>query len=75
VTNTRLPPPPAAPPPAKVQGEWVEALYDYDSGEPGDLMVKEGQRILLVERTSDDWWTGEINGSKGLFPASYVKLL
>jgi len=74
--NPRFPPPPASPPPVnEEQGEWVEALYDYDSGEAGDLKVTEGQRILLVDRTSDDWWTGEVNGNKGLIPASYVKAL
>ncbi|KDR74454.1 hypothetical protein GALMADRAFT_250411 [Galerina marginata CBS 339.88] len=56
-------------------GEWAEVLYDYDSGEAGDLKISEGGHVLVVERTSDDWWTGEVNGKKGLFPASYVKLL
>ncbi|CAA7269014.1 unnamed protein product [Cyclocybe aegerita] len=55
-------PPPVAPryqPPPKQEeseGEWAEAIYDYDSGEPGDLKITEGERILLTERTSDDWW-------------------
>lgn len=57
------------------QGEWAIVLYDYDSGEAGDLVIKEGQRVLVTERTSDDWWTGELNGKKGLFPASYVEQL
>ncbi|KAF9563309.1 SH3-domain-containing protein [Agrocybe pediades] len=71
------PPQPQQPEPEEEeeQGEWVEALYEYDSGEAGDLKITEGQRILLLERTSDDWWTGEVNGKKGLFPASYVKAL
>ncbi|KAF9523461.1 hypothetical protein CPB83DRAFT_862843 [Crepidotus variabilis] len=80
--NNFTPPPPRAPiarEPSpeleEVEGEWVEALYDYDSGETGDLKVAEGDRILLTERTSDDWWTGEIDGRKGLFPASYAKVL
>lgn len=65
------------------------------SQESGDLELKEGQRVLVIERTSNDWcvssfrsdrhlhiveclpfrWTGEFDGKKGLFPASYVKLL
>lgn len=80
-------PPPAPPPPPgrqyqeeeeeeeEEQGEWAEALYDYDSTvrfpllclagtdrkvldtqEPGDLSIKENQRILITERTSDDWY-------------------
>ncbi|PFH50335.1 hypothetical protein AMATHDRAFT_61259 [Amanita thiersii Skay4041] len=59
----------------ETQGEWAEALYDYASGEAGDLDIKEGQHVLVTDRTSDDWWTGEVDGKSGLFPASYVKLL
>ncbi|KAF9004760.1 hypothetical protein BDQ17DRAFT_1240835 [Cyathus striatus] len=73
------PPPPPPPPPVarreEPQGEWAEVLYDYESEEPGDLNIKENQRILVTERTSDDWWTGELDDKKGLFPASYVQLL
>jgi len=58
-----------------VQGEWAEALYDYSSDDPGDLALKANQRVLVTERTSVDWWTGEISGQKGLFPATYVKIL
>ncbi|GLB33257.1 putative src homology 3 domains containing protein [Lyophyllum shimeji] len=68
-------PSPEPEPEEEVQGEWAEALYDYDSGEAGDLAIKEGERVLVTERTSDDWWTGEYGGRKGLFPASYVKIL
>ncbi|KAH6896450.1 hypothetical protein BKA70DRAFT_755148 [Coprinopsis sp. MPI-PUGE-AT-0042] len=75
------PPPPPPPPGRKTsqreepKGEWAEALYDYDSVEAGDLKIKEGQRVLVTERSSDDWWTGEVNGKSGLFPASYVQLV
>ena len=41
--------------PPEESGEWVEAMYDYSSEDPGDLDIQEGQRILVVERTSDDW--------------------
>ncbi|KAJ6516353.1 SH3-domain-containing protein [Mycena sanguinolenta] len=57
------------------QGEWAEALYDYDSTDPGDLRIRANQNVWVTERTSDDWWTGEFEGKTGLFPASYVKIL
>jgi len=56
-------------------GEWAETLYEYSSGDPGDLEVGAGEQILVTERTSDDWWTAEFEGRKGLVPASYVKIL
>jgi len=57
------------------EGEWVEALYDYESGDAGDLVVHANDRIRILKRDSDDWWSGEIDGRTGLFPASYVKAL
>ncbi|KAI0082481.1 SH3-domain-containing protein [Panus rudis PR-1116 ss-1] len=75
------PPPPArarAPEPEpeeEPQGEWAEALYEYTSDDPGDLILAEGDRVLVIEKPSDDWWKGESNGKQGLFPAAYVKLL
>ncbi|KAI0761769.1 hypothetical protein BC629DRAFT_994960 [Irpex lacteus] len=75
------PPPPPPPPPRAVEpepeepGEWAEALYEYASEDPGDLQLQEGQRVYVVEKTSDDWWTAIYEGKRGLVPASYVKLL
>ncbi|CAL1701019.1 unnamed protein product [Somion occarium] len=70
-----VPPSRRAPAKEEPQGEWAEALYDYSSEDPGDLQLQENERVLVVERNSDDWWTGEIEGRRGLFPAAYVKLL
>ncbi|KAH8074938.1 hypothetical protein BXZ70DRAFT_744016 [Cristinia sonorae] len=68
--------PPVVPAPTKERaGDWAEALYDYESEDPGDLALREHQRVLVLEKTSDDWWTGEMDGQRGLFPASYVKMV
>ncbi|KAG1902819.1 uncharacterized protein F5891DRAFT_130752 [Suillus fuscotomentosus] len=65
------------PEPEEPQGEWAEVLYDYSSEDPGDLEVQTGSRVFVTAKSSDDWWTGQIEGQgkEGLFPASYVKLL
>ncbi|KAF9268349.1 SH3-domain-containing protein [Marasmius fiardii PR-910] len=73
--RNREPTPPPAQQEEIASGEWAEALYDYDSSDPGDLQIRSNQRVLVTERTTDDWWTGTFNGKSGLFPASYVKLL
>ncbi|KAF8576218.1 hypothetical protein K439DRAFT_1640708 [Ramaria rubella] len=57
------------------EGEWAEALYDYNSSDPNDLPLQAEQRVLVIARTSDDWWTGEVDGKSGLFPSTYVKML
>jgi hypothetical protein len=65
------------PEPEEPQGEWAEVLYDYSSEDPGDLEIQSGSRVFVTAKSSDDWWTGQIEGQgkEGLFPASYVKLL
>ncbi|KAG9125260.1 hypothetical protein FRC07_008349 [Ceratobasidium sp. 392] len=65
----------ATPEPQPVRGERAEALYDYASDAADDLNVRQGDKLIIVERTSDDWWTGEMNGKRGLLPASYVRIL
>jgi len=59
------------------EGEWAEVLYDYSSEDPGDLAIEAGTRVFVTAKSSDDWWTGQVEGQdrEGLFPASYVKLL
>ncbi|EIW82165.1 hypothetical protein CONPUDRAFT_136717 [Coniophora puteana RWD-64-598 SS2] len=61
----------------EAQGDWAEALYDYESTDAGDLPIREGQNIWVTEKSSEDWWTGQIEGKgkEGLFPASYVKVM
>ncbi|KAF8341643.1 uncharacterized protein EI90DRAFT_3150676 [Cantharellus anzutake] len=41
----------------------------------GDLSLKEGQRVKVLEHTSEDWWKGEADGKRGIFPASYVQIV
>lgn len=61
--------------PRKSQQEQVIALYDFNGIEEDDLKFKKGDLLNVISKTksSFDWWTGELQGKKGLFPANYVK--
>ncbi|KAH3757733.1 SH3 domain-containing YSC84-like protein 1 [Pelomyxa schiedti] len=62
------------PPPAKKALPQCEALFDYNSAEPGDLVFRKGAIISVLD-SSKDWWQGELNGKQGSFPGNYVTLL
>ena len=69
---------PPPPPPKRVpsqQGIWVTALYEFSGQGQGDLVFKEGDKIRVVKKTdsTDDWWTGELRGVQGSFPANYCQ--
>ena len=54
--------------------QYVVALYDFAAQADGDLDFRAGDRIEVVERTesTEDWWTGRLNGVQGVFPGMYI---
>jgi hypothetical protein len=41
----------------------------YAAAEENEVSFAEGERIIQIEATSDDWWTGTNSaGHVGLFP-------
>ncbi|XP_069975866.1 intersectin-1-like isoform X2 [Penaeus vannamei] len=54
--------------------EYYQALYPYQSGEPGDLTFSAGEIVLVVKKEGD-WWHGIINQKCGIFPSNYVQIL
>ncbi|KAJ6004069.1 hypothetical protein N7499_000133 [Penicillium canescens] len=71
------PTPAAAPAPAadvSSKGPTATALFDYEAAEDNEIGFPEGVKITNVEFPDDDWWLGEYNGARGLFPANYVEL-
>lgn len=72
----KAPPPiPGKKPGMEPSAEYVIALYDYTAQTEGDLSFAAGDRIEVVQRTgsTDDWWTGVVNGVQGIFPGNYVR--
>ncbi|KAF9137294.1 hypothetical protein BGX30_010390 [Mortierella sp. GBA39] len=69
------PPAPSAPPATGAKPVFVTALYDYAGEQPTDLSFNKGDRIAVVKKTgsTNDWWTGRLNGREGDFPANYVQ--
>ncbi len=67
-----LPPPAITPAPAVVRAKALWA-YNLDASDPDDLSFAAGDIITIVEETNADWWLGEHNGCKALFPANYVE--
>uniref|UniRef100_A0A672R2M5 ABI gene family member 3 n=1 Tax=Sinocyclocheilus grahami TaxID=75366 RepID=A0A672R2M5_SINGR len=53
--------------------EKVVALYNCNTGKPGDLVFQEGDIIYLTSRNEDGWCEGFLNGVKGYFPGNYVE--
>lgn len=74
-TKRAPPPPPGPKPKPKPEIKYVVALYDFVAQADGDLSFKTGDRIELLEKTAsaEDWWTGRVNGKKGVFPGTSLR--
>ena len=66
--SSSLPLPP--PPPDLTR---CEVLYDYTANQEDELTIEPGDIIDVTDQQDQDWWTGELNGRSGIFPASYVQ--
>ncbi|KAJ1309710.1 hypothetical protein OPQ81_006475 [Rhizoctonia solani] len=53
------------------------ALFDFIAQESGDLSFNKGDVITVMKKTNstDDWWTGKLNGKQGIFPANFTEIV
>jgi WD40 repeat protein len=51
-----------------------QVLHEFIAENPDELNLCPGEIIRVLSKTNDEWWTGEsCDGSKGIFPCSYVE--
>ncbi len=71
---------PPPPPPKRIGSQppalYAIALYDFDGQNQGDLKFSEGDQIKVLKKTdsTEDWWEGELRGTRGSFPANYCQI-
>ena len=48
-------------------------IYDYDANMYDELTIRVGDVINIHDKQADGWWLGELGGTVGIFPATYVE--
>ncbi|KAG5845182.1 hypothetical protein ANANG_G00136120 [Anguilla anguilla] len=54
-------------------GLQVQVLHDFTPEGPGELALRAGDMVSMVERVDGDWYRGTCRGSSGIFPVNHVK--
>jgi len=49
------------------------ALYSYTANMYDELSIQPGDLINIHDKQADGWWLGELAGTVGIFPATYVE--
>jgi len=55
--------------------QYCEALYEFQPQNPDEIRLVVGAKIRIISRADANWWEGECNGRRGMFPATYVREL
>ncbi|WFD28028.1 hypothetical protein MNAN1_003036 [Malassezia nana] len=64
---------PSEPKPPVTRPAFVRALYDFVPDEPGELALKKGDKIRVLDSVYEQWWRGEVRQQVGIFPVNYVE--
>lgn len=56
-------------------GLKVQAMHDFIPEGPGELGLRAGDVVTMVEKVDNEWYRGTCKGSAGFFPISHVKVL
>ncbi|CAD5235608.1 unnamed protein product [Bursaphelenchus xylophilus] len=51
---------------------YAVAKFNYDPQREDELKISKGDHLTVVDKSSDGWWKGQLNGSVGWFPSNYV---
>ncbi|XP_063149199.1 growth factor receptor-bound protein 2 isoform X1 [Candoia aspera] len=54
------------------QPSYVQALFDFDPQEEGELGFRRGDFIQVLDNSDPNWWKGACHGQTGMFPRNYV---
>lgn len=57
-----------------MEGLQAQALYPWRAKKDNHLNFNKSDVVTVLEQ-QDMWWFGEVQGQKGWFPKSYVKLV
>ncbi|KAG9061686.1 hypothetical protein KI688_007267 [Linnemannia hyalina] len=69
----------AAPLPVREKAcKQVRALYNFDATAEGELSLRKGDVVRIIEEIDEGWWEGELvdaSGGRceGMFPSNYVE--
>lgn len=53
----------------------VRATFDYVATESGELSIRKGDLINVLEMDETGWWKGELRGLIGFFPSNFSEVL
>lgn len=61
MTFNKSQPPTAQTPPASNNNQFYVAAYDFTPEEEGEIELKRGDRIRMIDQGDSNWWKGRLD--------------
>ncbi|XP_065453878.1 SH3 domain-containing protein 19 isoform X8 [Chrysemys picta bellii] len=58
-----------------IKGPRCVARFEYIGDQKDELSFSEGEIILLKEYVNEEWASGELKGTSGIFPLNFVEII
>ncbi|KAK6191104.1 hypothetical protein SNE40_002849 [Patella caerulea] len=56
-----------------IPGNYVKAVFDFETSQAGEICIKTGQIILVTNVVDDNWVCGKLDGKEGNIPTNFVE--
>jgi len=50
------------------------ALYDFDPSNEGEVGIKEGDSLVVLDQSDPDWTKISVDGNEGYVPRNYIEI-
>ena len=50
------------------------ALYDFDPSNEGEVGIKEGDSLVILDQSDPDWTKISVDGTEGYVPRNYLEI-
>lgn len=59
----------------KLPSNYAQSVYPYTGGQEDELSFDSGETIYVSRYINNDWLEGELRGSTGIFPATFIQFV
>ncbi|XP_013387330.1 dynamin-binding protein [Lingula anatina] len=56
-----------------MEGSYFHVIYNFDTTERGEISLRPGDIVKVIQKVDDNWLRGEIGDRQGNFPSSFVE--
>jgi hypothetical protein len=54
---------------------YGRAIYEYKAQNSEEIELREGDIVIILDKSDEGWWKGQLGHAIGFFPSNYIELI